>query len=360
MPTLYIHAGFHKTGTSTIQKFFWKHNKAVLEAINLYYPRAGTEVKKPEGTSTGTHKILFPVAKYKEQWKKLRDEIDNYPDADILISDEFISYYPVPENYKEKYKNRNFREFISKESVSYINKLLPNYNIKIILCLRRIDHLFKSFYGQALKHAAVNDYKSFFSLFKNSKSYMLFPSKLIQYFHDIIGKENTILFLYDKNEMSHRFLESMGRKLPETLSKMLKNQKTNKSFPPETWPFLTSTLISYTFPDEMRKDLISDVQKFFLYPNSGDDIGEVDYGEFQKEIKKVETYCPGYEELYKNSPISFSFPQINAEYIDILLVGLLYRQQAELFSLKTVLLNKIERIELLVQKVAETTHVVKD
>ena len=69
MPTIYIHAGTGKTGTTSIQHFFSVNREIILQETLLYYPETGI----PDGKNDFLHKNLFPVSE--EAWTSLKEEV---------------------------------------------------------------------------------------------------------------------------------------------------------------------------------------------------------------------------------------------------------------------------------------------
>lgn len=135
--TLYIHLGFVKTGTTAVQHFCHDNRELLLSRYNLYYPRTGCD------NYPHNHGPLFPVVhatQWREaRWRTLREEVAGRAHADIILSYEGIleSFLRHPEEC-DLWGDR-------------IKEYLPNYTIKFILYIRRLDDWAKSFYDQIIK-----------------------------------------------------------------------------------------------------------------------------------------------------------------------------------------------------------------
>lgn len=93
--------------------------------------------------------------------------------------------------------------------ISDFHKLFPDYKIDIVYYLRRIDDYLRSLYSQCIKdshgyllpygHYSYFDFcrEEFFSIENSKRSFL--PSEEISYLYSLVGKENVIIRLYDKN-----------------------------------------------------------------------------------------------------------------------------------------------------------------
>ena len=121
-PTIYIHAGTYKTGTSSIQNFLFD-NRDKLSDIGWYYPLSGCLIKKNEVGHRHYHLMVDLVRKenYK-YWKSLIEELKEHKDKNIIISHE------------------NF--FSPDVNPIDVKKLLSSYQIKLIVYFRHpIDYM---------------------------------------------------------------------------------------------------------------------------------------------------------------------------------------------------------------------------
>lgn len=132
-PTIYIHIGLAKTGTTAIQNFIFI-NKDILAKYNFYYPRTGMVHNCHHGiafywSNNKAFRSCFNVSE--NQLSNLSLELQEHKNENIIISSECLNMNEV-----------NWHEFLS---------ILPHKNIKIIVYLRRQDNLFSSNYNEAIK-----------------------------------------------------------------------------------------------------------------------------------------------------------------------------------------------------------------
>jgi len=133
---LYLHAGWPKTGTTSLQNFCAVHRDTLLSKYGLYYPKSGKS-KVPEHHMQ-TQLFLPTGDKF---WRRLANEMAALPKCNILLSYEGIivrSLLPLEEqnNWPER-----------------IRACFPDYEIRAILYLRRFDDWFKSLFNDGCKRA---------------------------------------------------------------------------------------------------------------------------------------------------------------------------------------------------------------
>ena len=137
MPTLYIHTGLHKTGTTSLQKAFFD-NRAALARQNVLYPDAGLS-QKP--FNWGHHELAYAMrrrAGAQALWQSLRDEADASGLDKILVSSEELSLLPFP-------------HFPGAEPYKLIAKIFEGYEIRHITYLRPQAELICSLYNHNVK-----------------------------------------------------------------------------------------------------------------------------------------------------------------------------------------------------------------
>ncbi|SBW03885.1 hypothetical protein KL86DPRO_20219 [uncultured delta proteobacterium] len=146
MPTLYIHAGLPKTGTTALRAFLYQHRELLSDRFSLYYPATGTL----NNDKQGSHTLLIPVQE--KIWNHLRKEVSTFPKCDVIISLDRIS-------------RNSFKDIVS-PYFDIIRQAFQGYDIKIIVYLRRFDDYAKKYYAHMSKNAPsptpVSSYKDFF------------------------------------------------------------------------------------------------------------------------------------------------------------------------------------------------------
>ena len=95
MPTLFIHTGLHKTGTTSLQKAFFD-NRRVLARQGLLYPDTGLS---PNPGNWGHHELALALRQQESGealWQALRAEADASGLDRVLVSSETLSHLPYP------------------------------------------------------------------------------------------------------------------------------------------------------------------------------------------------------------------------------------------------------------------------
>ena len=191
MPTLYIHIGHEKTGTTTIQRFF-HDNRVKMKESGLLYPEIGHQnfVQSalvncihdldngcfleffPKGVNVDPHKEWGALVNMAKVWQK-----------NILISSEhFMSRL-----------GRAGITFIK----DYLAKNLPEYDIKIISFLRRQDEMFISRLSTLAKAGAKAPYQVWKDQVLQKNIYYDYLN-LIGRWSDVFGNNNIELIPYRK------------------------------------------------------------------------------------------------------------------------------------------------------------------
>lgn len=159
MTTLYIHIGDAKTGTSYLQKYCAQHEEALL-AQGILYPKSAR--LSPNGVAH--HHVPFSINRYPE-WisaqhhlaladvvRSISIEAEENPETRVLISSE------------------GFCSFRSLNTVESIARAFDDYNVRIIVYIRRPDAWYASFYAQNIKAYpySVAHFREFMARHRNS------------------------------------------------------------------------------------------------------------------------------------------------------------------------------------------------
>ena len=126
---VFLHIGTHKTGTTALQYFLY-HNKDRLYTKRFHYPHIGWY-------HYAQHLLAFHLKEHNKLydpsiWQELVDDIKKQPKKDIIISSEELFT-------------------ISPKSIKLIAEYLADYEVHIVIYLRRQDQLFESIYNQQVK-----------------------------------------------------------------------------------------------------------------------------------------------------------------------------------------------------------------
>ncbi len=207
--TIYLHIGVHKTGSSSIQETFYK-NVEIVEELGYLYPKKWILnhgfvffpmfAEHPEKHLSNLRKNRTNeecVAINEENRKNILEELNEFKGEKVVFSGEDIS--PMPYDKVVKLKE-------------YLNEIMPNAEIKVIICTREISGYATSYVQQrakaggkknAIQTALVNNkiYKprleKFIEIFgKNSITSYKFeeavkhPEGPVGYFMNVIGMSN--------------------------------------------------------------------------------------------------------------------------------------------------------------------------
>ena len=133
MPRLYLHIGYPKTGTTSLQSYFVT-NATRLKSLGVLYPltgRMGTaHYRMNFSLRIGYDSSVGPADDPKVLIKELRDEVHSSGCDKILISSEY---------------------FVTTGAIGAVKELFSDYDTKVIVYLRRHDHAYESDYNQSVK-----------------------------------------------------------------------------------------------------------------------------------------------------------------------------------------------------------------
>lgn len=193
--SIYIHIGYPKTGTTSLQSFFRK-TKEELSDIGFHYVHSDKFDKSleipliaaPEQSQYFENQLRNKNVYHTNYKDRVTKEIKNNVDEgkSILISNEsFITRFSKQVNIT------NLHSFISQFNIP----------VKIVVYLRRQDDFVSSIFSSHLRDGAFRPIieqfrKSELPCFKS-----LDYSQLLDRWGSVFGKENLIVKLYDKSEL---------------------------------------------------------------------------------------------------------------------------------------------------------------
>ena len=242
-PTIYLHIGAPKTGSTALQ-YFLMSNRDILAENNVLYPILG------EAEPIQHHVFIRPycdphpndgiwsagpqnrLKTERELRLALDQEIVEKKANKVLISSEvFFAHQAF------------FADYINKESLAAsANKLLTGYDVKIIVYLRRQDHWLESCYGETIKgaHSASHLPIQEYLLYRDKK--LLDYEYLLQPWSEAFGAENVIVRRYTKENLPNGivpdFLETIGLDPGLFGKSALKNARENTSIDRDSLEFL--------------------------------------------------------------------------------------------------------------------------
>ncbi|WP_458735149.1 hypothetical protein [Zobellella taiwanensis] len=226
MRTIYLHVGPYKTGSSSIQKTFFKHRKLLIEKFNLlylgYHYDHGPSFRnlfhsEPEKLHNNELRGLSKESieiENKRLKKAISDDIKNHPDSDIIISGEHISDL----SYNELLNLKTFLSTYSKD-------------IRIAYLFRDPYNLIKSDLQEAIKNgrATISDWDFDYII----RRYEETPNDFISVFGEAACKFYNFESLISSNvgfvkEFAKEFISI---NLPESINEITANRSSsNASF----------------------------------------------------------------------------------------------------------------------------------
>ena len=137
MPTLFLHVGLHKTGTTSLQKAFFD-NRAALERQGFLYPRTGLS---PKPVNWGHHELAYALRhrpQGTEMWQALRKEADDAGLPNVVVSSEELSLLP-------------FASLPGPAPFKLISQIFEGYDVRLICYLRPQAEMISSLYNHHVK-----------------------------------------------------------------------------------------------------------------------------------------------------------------------------------------------------------------
>jgi len=180
---IFLHIGTHKTGTTSLQKFLYDH-KNELKLMSFYFPKIGIH-------QYSQHKLAFslqdkhPLKNQLKLWEELVDKIKKTECDNIIISSE------------------EFSNIDNIDNIIYLKEVLKEFDIKIIVYLRRQSDLVESIYNQQTKDWKSPRKEPIEFFINNDKLNLL--CKYLDYFtfldkwSSVFGIKNIIIRAYKKN-----------------------------------------------------------------------------------------------------------------------------------------------------------------
>ena len=143
MPTLHMHTGLHKTGTTSLQKTLFDHQNQ-LRQHGILYPKTGMS---QHPNNWGHHELAYALRNRQtgqKMWTALRAEADAEGLSDVVISSEELSLLP-------------FQGLPGLEPYKLITRCFKGYDIRLICYLRPQAEMAASLYNHNVKAAGEKD-----------------------------------------------------------------------------------------------------------------------------------------------------------------------------------------------------------
>lgn len=200
-PTIFLHVGYNKTGTTAIQRYF-SDNREQLKKYGLLYPvtASGGGAHHKLSTALG---FSLKNGGNKVDYKQLQDLYSNFqaelaqssPDTILFSSENFSRNRPI----------------------APIREFFKGYDVKIVVFVRRHDYWWASVYGQAVKMVANPPWDKGienFIEFERSRSIVLNKfAEQVDRWADVFGQENVIVRPYEDAQNQPNIATDMLRTL---------------------------------------------------------------------------------------------------------------------------------------------------
>lgn len=227
MKTLYIHIGTSKTGTTTIQTYCGINreqlkSKGVLFPIMPYHYDRITKNRNGHFLYANIYKNGVRNKEKEEQ--VLKQELDYIVDCfkdydNVLLSEESIWWATAT-------RRKGLWKYLQEHSQQ------NNYQVKIIVYLRRQDQFMMSRYNQILKTDTGGGTQRFYEYFKDMngkyKCVMNYRQRL-DYMAKFFPKENIVVKRFDRSyfyngDLNADFLHILGVEIDDTFAELPKDE----------------------------------------------------------------------------------------------------------------------------------------
>ena len=227
MKTLYLHIGTSKTGTTTIQTYCGVNreqlkSKGVLFPIMPYHYDRITENRNGHFLYANIYENGVRNKEKEEQ--VLKQELDYIVDCfkdydNVLLSEESIWWATAT-------RRKGLWKYLQEHSQQ------NNYQVKIIVYLRRQDQFMMSRYNQILKTDTGGGTQRFYEYFKDMngkyKCVMNYRQRL-DYMAKFFPKENIVVKRFDRSyfyngDLNADFLHILGVEIDDTFAELPKDE----------------------------------------------------------------------------------------------------------------------------------------
>lgn len=200
---LFLHIGNNKTGSTSIQGFFAK-NREQLKSVGILYPETGNFLD--------TH---YKISGALGIGVKPQMDVENYTQESLLASlnseiasCESINTLVISSEY-----------FMLTKDASPVREFFRDFNVKIVIYLRRHDEWYESLYNQVIKTTDKRFWKkglkNYIEYIKSERPFPVDYEFLINVWETAFGTENIIIRPFEsaqfyKEDLGLDILNSIG------------------------------------------------------------------------------------------------------------------------------------------------------
>ncbi len=239
--TIFLHVGFHKTGTSSIQ-FYLHNNRTALKKTGLIYPKSVLNGNN-HSILANSIKSIYRDQKPNPHYKRLKEEIENI-DGDVIISSECFMEELDPKLIKD-----SFRDF--------------DDTIKIVFYVRPQVQWIESLYGEVIKDSSRR-YTGRIEYIREVRNGKLNYFNVIENWRNTFQKENIIVREFKQwehsNDLITDFLDTVTRTDNAPKLKIKRAPIKNPRFDPRCLEFLRR-INMVAMPRELHIQLVSELAK---------------------------------------------------------------------------------------------------
>lgn len=232
MKTLYIHIGTSKTGTTTIQTYCGI-NREQLKSKGVLFPIMPYHYDRITENRNGhfLYAMIYEngVRNKEKEEQVLKQELDYIVDCfkdydNVLLSEESIWWATAT-------RRKGLWKYLQEHSQQ------NNYQVKIIVYLRRQDQFMMSRYNQILKTETGGGTQRFYEYFKDMngkyKCVMNYRQRL-DYMAKFFPKENIVVKRFDRSyfyngDLNQDFLNILGVKVDDSFQQLKETANTGIS-----------------------------------------------------------------------------------------------------------------------------------
>ena len=214
--TLYIHIGYHKTGTTSLQSFLGE-NRSGLAKSGICYPETSGD-----GTRDYFHKHLYFFNRIMAAHRS-GNNVDHQMDP--LINEIVKSGLPKAIISEESFSG------LPGSIVKIFRKFSETFDVKIVAVVRRQDEFINSFYQQSIKD--FGETLDFIPFLKSKNWQRLYYDKALGIWADCFGIENLRVISYSHKGQSGSLMSEILLPIFQgsSASGLIKDRRRHRSLP---------------------------------------------------------------------------------------------------------------------------------